>query len=97
VSGCFHRLPPTMKKHRIVTTMSANVTRPAHYTRWKMEPITFIEANELPFWMGNVIKYIMRADAKNGLEDLYKAKRYLEIHIEHLETGELKSLTEGKS
>jgi hypothetical protein len=52
--------------------------------------------NELPFWMGNVIKYILRADAKNGLEDLYKAKRYLEIRIEHLETGELKSLTEGK-
>jgi hypothetical protein len=76
--------------------VNSEVTRPTHYTRWKIEPITFIMDNELPFWMGNVIKYILRADAKNGLEDLYKAKRYLEIRIEHLETGELKSLTEGK-
>lgn len=61
------------------------VFRPAHYARWAIEPITFISANNLDFLTGNVIKYVMRHDAKNGLEDLRKAARYLEILIGHVE------------
>jgi hypothetical protein len=60
------------------------VTAPTHYNRWKMEPVTFIMVNEMPFWMGNVIKYIMRADAKDGLQDLEKAKRYIDFEINRL-------------
>jgi hypothetical protein len=61
------------------------VTLPPHYTRWKIEPIYFIEENEMPFWMGNIIKYVTRADAKNGIEDLRKARRYIEMKIKQLE------------
>lgn len=61
------------------------VFRPSHYARWNIEPITFISANNLDFLTGNVIKYVMRHDAKNGLEDLRKAARYLEILIGHVE------------
>jgi len=38
--------------------------------------------NELPYAVGNVIKYVMRYKDKNGLEDLQKAKRYLDMIIE---------------
>lgn len=62
-----------------------NVNQPHHYARFPIEPITFINANELPYNIGNVIKYACRYDAKNGVEDLRKAKRYLDIHIETLE------------
>lgn len=65
-----------------------NVSRPNHYARFVIEPITFINANKLPFNIGNVIKYACRYDAKNGIEDLRKAMRYLEIHIETLERDE---------
>lgn len=60
-------------------------TSPQHYTRWKIQPLTFAMENNLPFWMGNVIKYIMRYDQKNGLEDLYKARVYLNEKIKELE------------
>lgn len=55
---------------------------PAHYSRWKIQPIEFIRANKLGFAEANIIKYVLRHDAKNGLEDLKKAKQYLEWMIE---------------
>lgn len=55
---------------------------PEHYSRWKIEPVSFIMKNNIPFAEGNVIKYTMRHDAKNGLEDIQKAIRYLEMIIE---------------
>lgn len=61
------------------------VLHPSHYARWKMEPIEFIAINDLPWWLANVIKYTMRFDAKDGLQDLYKARSYLDMKIRTLE------------
>ena len=58
------------------------VYQPAHYARYVIEPVTFINANKVPFNIGNVIKYALRYDAKDGVQDLRKAIRYLEIEIE---------------
>lgn len=65
-----------------------NVMHPAHYARWPMEPIEFIAINNLPWWLANVIKYTMRFDAKDGLQDLYKARSYLEMKIRQVEGEE---------
>lgn len=54
----------------------------SHYKDMAIQPIEFIERNQLSFSAGNVIKYICRADKKNGLEDLEKAKHYIELMIE---------------
>lgn len=54
---------------------------PDHYSRFEIEPIDFIMANKLGFSAGNVIKYVVRADAKNGIEDLKKARRYIDFMI----------------
>jgi hypothetical protein len=59
-----------------------------HYSRLGIEPIQFIETNALGYHEGNVIKYISRWRNKNGLEDLNKAKWYIERLIE-LETSKL--------
>jgi hypothetical protein len=61
---------------------------PMHYARWEIEPVHFIMVNDLPFWLGNIIKYGMRYDAKNGIEDLKKARRYLDMKIAQLEGDE---------
>lgn len=61
------------------------VYHPHHYSRWAMEPIEFIAINNLPWWLANVIKYTMRFDAKDGLQDLYKARSYLDMKIRQLE------------
>jgi len=54
------------------------VNNPAHYTAGGIETIDFIEAKKLGYNLGNVVKYITRADHKgNKLEDLRKAQWYL--------------------
>lgn len=61
------------------------VMHPNHYARWALEPIEFIAINDLPWWLANIIKYTMRFDAKDGLQDLYKARSYLEMKIREVE------------
>src|SRR6476660_9700512 len=61
-----------------------NVQLPYHYARFKFEPIKFICENKLDFFQGCIIKYVCRYDAKNGIEDLEKAIRCLEMYIKFL-------------
>jgi len=54
------------------------VNHPPHYKVGGIETIDFIEAKGLDYCLGNVIKYITRADHKgNKIEDLRKAQWYL--------------------
>ena len=64
------------------------VNRPAHYTDGKIEVIDYIEDKKLGFCLGNAIKYISRAGKKDPtkeIEDLKKAKWYIERRIKELE------------
>jgi hypothetical protein len=63
-------------------TIDHQVRNPSHYSRWKIEPIEFIRANNLDALRANIIKYIMRFDAKEGRKDLEKAQQYLTWLIE---------------
>lgn len=53
-----------------------------HYKDYIIQPIEFIYANNIPFIEGNVIKYVMRHRYKNGLQDLLKAKHYIDLLID---------------
>ncbi len=55
---------------------------PEHYNKHPIQPINFIIANKLNFCEGNVIKYICRYKHKNGIEDLKKAKQYIDFLID---------------
>ena len=71
--------------------MSENVNHPDHYqfgekdkdASSKYEAIKVIEAWDLDFHLGNVIKYISRAGRKSEvpLEDMKKAKWYIDRWI----------------
>lgn len=66
-----------------------NVDHPVHYSEGNIEAINIIEAWSLNFSVGNVIKYMLRAPHKGEqLEDLEKAKWYLERHIENVKKGQ---------
>ena len=66
-----------------VIVSSDTVNHPAHYKVGGIETIDFIEAKKLGYNLGNVVKYITRADHKgNKLEDLRKAQWYLTREIE---------------
>jgi hypothetical protein len=55
-----------------------NVNHPPHYKVGGIETIDFIEAKKLNYNLGNVVKYITRADHKGDRnEDLQKALWYL--------------------
>lgn len=58
-----------------------------HYSKLKIQPIDFILANKLDWCEANVVKYITRWRFKNGLDDLEKAKHYIDLLIER-EFGE---------
>lgn len=62
------------------------VNHPAHYKVGGIETIDFIEAKKLNYNIGNVVKYLTRADHKgNRLQDLRKAQWYLEREIWNVE------------
>ena len=65
----------------------------SHYKEMKIQPSKFINDNKLLFAEGNAIKYICRHNAKNGKEDLEKAKHYIDMIIER-DYGEKKEKTE---
>lgn len=69
--------------------ITETVNHPPHYTQGGIEVIDFIEAKKLSYKLGNVVKYIARAEYKsNKLEDLRKASWYLNREIKQLEAQE---------
>ena len=57
-----------------------------HYSKLAIQPVEYITKNKLSYLAGNVVKYVTRYKDKNGLQDLQKAKNYVEMLIE-LEKG----------
>ena len=53
-----------------------------HYKSMKIQPAQFINENNLPFAEGNAIKYICRHKHKGEVQDLEKAKHYIDMIIE---------------
>lgn len=69
------------------STNSDHVDHPAHYLAHPsgVECITIVQW--MGFNLGNVVKYVWRADLKgDAIEDLKKARRYLDYEIERLES-----------
>ena len=84
--------------------MADKIKHPPHYFRFKIEPITFIMQNEIPYAEGNAIKYICRWRHKHKnkteqLADLKKAIQYINLLIEQetQEKGEVKLKLTGKT
>lgn len=55
-----------------------------HYKSFAIQPIEFIQANNLGFCEGNIIKYACRYRAKGGIQDLEKVIHYAELLIDDL-------------
>ena len=84
--------------------MADIIKHPPHYFRFKIEPITFIMQNEIPYAEGNAIKYICRWRHKHKtkeeqLGDLKKAIQYINLLIEQetQEKGAVKLKLTGKT
>lgn len=77
-----------------MTTDNENKNSPAlavqvgggHYKDMTIQPVEFIHANGIGYIEGSVIKYVSRWRKKNGIEDLKKARHFLDLLIE-MEAG----------
>ena len=57
---------------------------PRHYDTSciKIQPLEYIIANNLDFLEGNIVKYVTRYPNKGGVDDLIKARNYIDRLIE---------------
>jgi len=53
----------------------------SHYKNLEIQPIDYILGNQLGYAEGNVVKYVSRWRDKGGIEDLRKAKQYIDFLI----------------
>ena len=53
-----------------------------HYASKTIQPWDYITSNNLPFLEGNIVKYITRWRDKGGVQDLHKARHYLDKLLE---------------
>lgn len=60
-----------------------------HYKLNAIQPIQYTVANAMGPCEMNIIKYITRFQHKNGVEDLKKARHYIELHLETIQSEPL--------
>jgi len=53
-----------------------------HYQHYKVQPVEFAMLNGLDLCQANVIKYVCRFRCKGGIEDLKKARHYIDLLME---------------
>ena len=73
--------PVVVDSEKVETALDTQIGG-EHYKNCAIQPVEFITKNKLGFLEGCVIKRICRYDAKNGLEDLKKAKHEIDLLIE---------------
>jgi hypothetical protein len=73
----------TKPKYRLASAQTDPVNHPPHYKAGGIETIDFIEAKDLNYRLGNVVKYVSRAGRKDSdpVQDLEKAAWYLQREI----------------
>ena len=64
------------------TTANAIQVGGDHYKAKSIQPWDFIAANQLGYFEGNIVKYVSRWRDKGGINDLKKARHYLDKLIE---------------
>jgi len=68
--------------------VSDPINSPAHYTAHPSGVECIQITEHMTFCLGNVVKYVWRADLKGGVEDLKKARFYIDREIARREKAE---------
>lgn len=68
-----------------------------HYKYMAIQPVEFIHKNKLGFCAGNVVKYVCRYKTKGGIEDLKKARHYIDLLIEMESPQELPAMLQEQA
>ncbi len=85
--------PPLDRREEIKQALDAALKKPKandrqeggdHYQSKAIQPWDYIISNNIGYLEGNIIKYVSRYKEKHGLEDLKKARHYLDKLIEEI-------------
>ena len=58
---------------------------PKHYKNYVIQPYEFRSKNDLSYFQGVVIKYVVRYLMKDGVQDLKKIIHYCELEIKKIQ------------
>lgn len=64
------------------TTEANDVQVGGHHYLTPIQHWDFVAANDLDYFQGQITKYVTRWKKKNGIDDLYKARHFLQKYIE---------------
>ena len=81
----FTRIGFTARQTAALENLKAAIDRQEggdHYKKMKIQPVEYIHANGIGYIEGSVLKYVSRWKNKNGVEDLKKARHFLDLLIE---------------
>lgn len=85
--------PPIDRREEIKQALDIALKKPKandrqeggdHYQNKGIQPWDYIISNNIGYLEGNIIKYVSRYKEKHGLEDLKKARHYLDKLIEEV-------------
>ncbi len=65
-------------------TAGDTMSKELYKSKYPIEPWDYTVANNLDYFQGTIVKYITRWKDKNGMEDLEKAKDFLNKYMEVL-------------
>ena len=77
-----------MAKNDVLLSSLTDQIGGTHYKEFKIQPIEFCFVNNIPYIEATAIKYLCRWRKKNGVEDLEKAKHFIQLLID-METQKL--------
>jgi len=75
----------TMSEQKHSSAASSEQVGGAHYKKCEIQPWDYTIANDLDYFQGSIIKYVTRWKDKGWIQDLYKARHFLDKYIETME------------
>jgi len=86
IGAYYEKAPGTLQRKPLDCATPSNALAKQeggkHYKELTIQPVEYIHRNKLGFCEGSVIKYITRWRAKGGVEDLRKARHFIDLLIE---------------
>ncbi len=81
----FPLVPDTKQTMNETSSSSETQVGGSHYKKCTIQPWDYTIANDLDYFQGSIIKYVTRWKDKGWIQDLYKARHFLDKYIETME------------
>lgn len=79
-------VPKSWKDKKTIVNPNMAQIGGEHYKRCQIQPWDYTIANDLDYFQGSIIKYVTRWKDKGWIQDLHKARHFLDKYIETMET-----------